>query len=302
MAKRSLDSSSIDDAAGEALISGMDPDEIAGIVGNGKRAKKMTLCGIEPNGNGWSAEEPTRDEATGALLFPDRADFVPNLTPAEVLRAGSFGGGYFRPITSTVTGVHHDRVWEELPDEWLEGVDIGTHVSSLVYNKNVNKFGVGCGAKAGSKDTFGQAFWEQKGWIKAQDPFGWFHWYCRFYQGRRSDDDERQVSRWLKCCGPKGRWKQNLIGKCLRDGKSFDDASVSPVVRQTLQHWAYRLTKSDYEKGAARVLTNGAAYLPKGELQAVRAKAEAKAEAKAGAKAKGKKAKRDGKGSKKRPA
>ena len=31
----------------------------------------------------------------------------------------------------------------------------------------------------------------------------------------------------MKCCGPKGRWKSNLIGKCLRDGKSYDDdASV----------------------------------------------------------------------------
>jgi hypothetical protein len=24
--------------------------------------------------------------------------------------------------------------------------------------------------------------WEQSGWIVAQDPYGWFQWYCRFYQ------------------------------------------------------------------------------------------------------------------------
>ena len=39
--------------------------------------------------------------------------FCPNLAPGEVLRMGSFGGGYFRPITSAVTGesnVSRDRV------------------------------------------------------------------------------------------------------------------------------------------------------------------------------------------------
>ena len=26
-----------------------------------------------------------------------------------------------------------------------------------------------------------QADWEKSGWIAAQDPRGWFQWYCRFY-------------------------------------------------------------------------------------------------------------------------
>ena len=55
----------------------------------------------------------------------------------------------------------------------------------------------------------------------------------------------------MKCCGPRGRWKSNLIAKVLRDGKSFDDASVSPVVRQTLQHWGYRLTRAHFDAGTA---------------------------------------------------
>ena len=73
----------------------------------------------------------------------------------------------------------------------------------------------------------------------------------------------------MKCCGPKGRWKSNLIGKCLRDGKSYDDASVSPVVRQTLQHWGYRLTRAHFDAGSARVKAKGAAYLPRSQLQHV---------------------------------
>ena len=38
------------------------------------------------------------------------------------------------------------------------------------------------------------------------------------------------------------------------------------VVRQTLQHWAYRLNEKDYLAGAQRVKTHGAAYVPRAEL------------------------------------
>ena len=61
--------------------------------------------------------------------------------------------------------------------------------------------------------------------------------YCRFFEGRRSGDDERQIGRWLKCCGPTGRWKGNLVGKVLISGRAFNDPAVAPVVRQTLLHW-----------------------------------------------------------------
>ena len=95
--------------------------------------------------------------------------------------------------------------------------------------------------------------WEESGWIKAQDPYGWFQWYCRFYRGRRSPDDDRQIQRWLNCAGPKGRWKNNLIGKCVRQEKEWHNKAVSPVVRQTLQHWAYVLNEHDYNKQAPNV-------------------------------------------------
>ena len=33
--------------------------------------------------------------------------------------------------------------------------------------------------------------------------------------------------------------------------QAYDDASVSPVVRQTLLHWAYELGEADFKQAAA---------------------------------------------------
>jgi len=92
-----------------------------------------------------------------------------------------------------------------------------------------------------------------------------------FYAGRRlaGGEDERQIARWNGVCGDKGRWKQNLIAKCLRDGKSYDDPTVSPVVRQTLLHWAYELQEADFRSGAKRVKLHGASYVPRDQLSGI---------------------------------
>ncbi|XP_018602101.2 uncharacterized protein LOC108931029 isoform X1 [Scleropages formosus] len=188
---------------------------------------------------------PVRRNEKGELVFKDFPEFRPNMTPKEVLQAGSFGGTYFRPIYSSITKQNYKDVWKELPEDWLGGLDIAKQVASSTYRKDVNTYKVKCG---GSLEM-----WESSGWIVPQDPYGWFQWYCRFHQGRRTDDDERQVGRWAKCTGPKGRWRNNLITKIVRSGCAFHNCTVSPVVRQTLQHWAYRLTKQDYDMGAKRV-------------------------------------------------
>jgi len=193
-----------------------------------------------------TAPLPTRNK-DGVFIFEDHPDFQPNLSPKEVLTMGSFGGTYFRPIYSGVTKLKYgSEVWEELPKDWLQGLNIRSQVSCPVYDASRNKYGVKCGASLEE--------WESSGWMHKQDPYGWFQWYCRFYQGRRTEDDLRQIGRWARCAGTTGRWKNNLISKIVKAGCGWDNYGVSPVVRQTLQHWAYSLTQKDFDKNKKKFM------------------------------------------------
>lgn len=109
-------------------------------------------------------------------------------------------------------------VWKELPADWFEGLNTAKQVTSTIYNPGVNRYGVKCGADL--------QMWEEKGWITAFDPYGWFQWYCRFYQGRRCADDDRQIGRANRCHGKTGRWRINLYNKILRAGANLDDARL----------------------------------------------------------------------------
>jgi len=175
----------------------------------------------------------------GCLHFVDHPEFKPNLTPAQVMQLGSFGGTYFRDITSAVTGNAYvgRKVIAEFPKSWFQGVDLDAKVLSPLYHKNVNKYGVSCGGGLGQ--------WETSGWISSLDPYGWFQWYCRFYLGRRSTDDVRQIARWAAGQGPNGRWRIRLCNDLIRAGAKLDNERIGTVVRQVLQHWAYQLTGSD---------------------------------------------------------
>ncbi|KAH8111579.1 hypothetical protein DFH11DRAFT_1612409 [Phellopilus nigrolimitatus] len=182
---------------------------------------------------------PTRD-ASRTLRFADAPHFAPNMTPEEVIRAGSFGGTAFRRhYSSVLQRTLSESDYTEFPSAWYANLDVHVYLTAAEYDPRVNRYRVKAGQTLED--------WERAGWIHEQDPRGWFQWYCRFYMGRRTRDDERQIKRWLGVCGPSGRFKRSLVKKIAERSGQWDDETVSPILRQTLQHWGCRLTEADYE-------------------------------------------------------
>ena len=170
------------------------------------------------------------------------SEFKPNKTPKQVFKLGAFGGTYFRPIYSSITkqSYSEEDAIKEYPENWFKGINVKKKITSPNYDKKVNKYKVKCGSSLES--------WEESGWIVEQDPYGWFQWYCRYSMGRRTDDDERQIGRWLKLAGPNGRFRRTLMNKIIKNNTTYDDYTISPVIRQVLLHWGYQLTKKDLDQ------------------------------------------------------
>ena len=91
--------------------------------------------------------------------FPE--EFQPELSPAEMLALGVFGGKYMTDCR------------KEFPEEWFADAILSPEKS----DPSLNFFGV--------EASQSLAVWRQKGWLHPDDPRGWFQWYCRFYMGRR---------------------------------------------------------------------------------------------------------------------
>lgn len=167
-------------------------------------------------------------------------NFNPNLTPRDIFKLGSFGGTYWRPIKSKFFNNELKDVYKKYPQSWWK--DIPEHHLTKPYDDydvKINKYGVKVGTTL--------VFWEYKNWIKKSHPYGWVHWYCDYYMGKRGPDDERQIKRWQSLAGVNGRFRKYLITLIQKKGGKWNDETISPKIRQTLQHWGYKLTKSDYD-------------------------------------------------------
>lgn len=183
----------------------------------------------------------------GIIHFDDYPEFKPNLTPREIFEKGSFGGTYWRPIYSSVINKdlknqHRSKKWNV--DEIFKGLDDNILTKSKCDIK-INKYKVRVGQSLEEWER------ERKGgsWIREDDPYGWVQWYCRFYNGRRlnNGEDERQISRWAGIASERGRFRRWLVTLILKNNSAWNDFTVSPSIRQTLQHWAYELTENDYK-------------------------------------------------------
>ncbi len=133
--------------------------------------------------------------------------FNPDLSPKDMLELGVFGGVYFS-----------DKP-KEFPKSWWKSAKLSPDGKR---HKELNYFKVNASQSL--------EVWQMKGWIRPQDPRGWFQWYCRYYLGRRSPDDERQIKRWLAM----RRHVMQIKSNC-RAGDVF----CRPRQRQALLHWAY---------------------------------------------------------------
>jgi len=116
------------------------------------------------------------------------------MSPCEILKQGSFDGGYFKPVKSKKSGrelqyvpppsLYHlfaklissrdfsfSEDWADLPREWIEGLDESMYLTRPegAEEDSVNKW----------QPRMGQGYeaWESNGWIMEQhDARGWFQW------------------------------------------------------------------------------------------------------------------------------
>ena len=144
-----------------------------------------------------------RIEPPGRNFAPE---FQPELTPKQMLRLGVFGGRYLTDCR------------KEFPADWFTRAKLspGRRQASLNFFK-VNA-------------SQSLAVWKMSGWIRPQDPRGWFQWYCRYYMGRRTADDARQIRRW-----------RAIARHVAAINKNCDpgDLECRRKQRQAVLHWAY---------------------------------------------------------------
>ena len=155
-------------------------------------------------------------------------EFGANNSPVKVIKEGAFGGTYFRVIYLGINGKWCRKSWKEY--DQLKNIDQKFYCSAY-YDVSVNKYGVKCGTSL--------RFWENKGWINEIDPYGWFQQYFRYWLGRKSEDDERHITKWKKTVS---RFRGELVKVIKLTGDKFHEYSISPKIRQILLHWVYELT------------------------------------------------------------
>jgi len=122
--------------------------------------------------------------------------FAPVFSPYELLELGVFDGSYYRA---------------DNPD---------LQETATITEKNLFAEGASHPLRV----------WQEKGWITAEDPMGWFQWYTRYYHGRRLPElDRHQIKR-----------QQSFVARHGAQVKKSGAGDINKrrKQRQSLLHWA----------------------------------------------------------------
>lgn len=134
-------------------------------------------------------------------------EFFPQLSPLEMLNYGVFEGKYLNDCLN------------EFPDEWfIESEKKRSNYS----NVSLNYFKI--------KSRMSLMYWKRNNWLIGDDPRGWFQWYCRYYIGRRTTYDKKQIFRWKS-------FRRHLFQ--IKNNCKEGDLLCRPRQRQALLQWAY---------------------------------------------------------------
>lgn len=162
------------------------------------KAKRIVVDDLMQRGYAYELTEPEGENFD--------TDFRPELTPAELLALGVFGGKYMTDCR------------QEFPASWFDSAKL----CPALHDPALNYFGVNASTPL--------SYWRVKGWIHPEDPRGWFQWYCRYHMGRRGPDDARQIRRWRAMA-------RHVVQ--LRKHCAPGDLDCRRRQRQALLHWAY---------------------------------------------------------------
>lgn len=72
--------------------------------------------------------------------------------------------------------------------------------------------------------------WPSEWKDKKTAPEGWYQWYKGYSSGVRTEDDERQMKRWVN-------YKSRHLGALRKADPTLSDISVQPRRRQALLNW-----------------------------------------------------------------